>query len=270
MLHASGGAAPAAVTAPDAKPSAGATSVNGRANSNQSAPFARHATSLAMTIAAAAATPVLMKFNKSLFRIPGPSSVAPRRLSANDPIVAPATIGRSAAVGTNPTRSLSPAKRHAPATPAAVPSIDIAAWRPRRHLAEGRHKVGSPPPCLTDLAGDCVAAAGGERGDERQQRWVALVGEDRQQRRDSGETRYWRWRFRPHGVRRVPRRCREASYALCPSRELSDAARNVAASNIQPGHPVVTDDSGSDARTRYCARRRHSCGAIAEPRRRPR
>ena len=37
MLHGSRGAAPAAVAAPDAKPSAGATSVKGRENSSSSA-----------------------------------------------------------------------------------------------------------------------------------------------------------------------------------------------------------------------------------------
>ena len=43
------------------------------------------------TIAAAAAMAVLRKFSMSLFRIPGASSVAPSRLSASEPIVAPAT-----------------------------------------------------------------------------------------------------------------------------------------------------------------------------------
>ena len=45
----------------------------------------------AIASATAAATAVLMKFNMSLFRIPGPSSVAPSALSTSAPTVAPPT-----------------------------------------------------------------------------------------------------------------------------------------------------------------------------------
>ena len=59
----SAGAAPAAVTAPEAKPRAGATSVNGRESSIQSrARGLVHARPL-MSSAANAAMPVLMKFS---------------------------------------------------------------------------------------------------------------------------------------------------------------------------------------------------------------
>src|SRR5262249_33018277 len=77
-------------------------------------------------MATAAAIAVLMKFNMSLFRIPGPSSVAARALSTSAPAVAATTTGRIADPGTRPAATPIAASANAAVRPAAVPSGDIA------------------------------------------------------------------------------------------------------------------------------------------------
>src|SRR6185295_7114678 len=114
--HGSRGAAPIAVSAPDRKPRAGATSVNGRPRSTYAPTRPRSAAGFdgawlavpdpavngrcgyEIASATAAATAVLMKLSMSLFRIPGPSTVAPRTLSTSVPAVAPTTTARIAEV----------------------------------------------------------------------------------------------------------------------------------------------------------------------------
>src|SRR5262249_2106685 len=80
----------------------------------------------AMMRAAIAATPVLMKLSMSLFRIPGPSTVAPRMLSTSAPAVAATTTTKSAEPGISPSAMAMAARPNAASTPAAVPSSDIA------------------------------------------------------------------------------------------------------------------------------------------------
>ena len=67
-----------------------------------------------------------MKLSMSLFRIPGPSSVAPRALSTSAPAVAPATTSRIAEAGISPSAAPVAASANAAVSPAAVPSSDIA------------------------------------------------------------------------------------------------------------------------------------------------
>ena len=129
--HGSRGAAPTAVSAPEMKPSAGATSVNGRARSTyarevRGAACGCDVVDHASASATAAATAVLMKLSMSLFRIPGPSSVAPSALSTSAPAVAPATTMTMADAGIRPSAAPTAASANAASSPAAVPSSDIA------------------------------------------------------------------------------------------------------------------------------------------------
>src|SRR5204862_1473282 len=80
----------------------------------------------AMASVTAAAIAVLMKFSTSLFRIPGPSSVAPSALSTMVPAVAPATTAGVMDAGISPIATPAVASANAAASPAVVPSSDIA------------------------------------------------------------------------------------------------------------------------------------------------
>ena len=62
--------------------------------------------------ATTAATAVLMKLSMSLFRIPGPSSVAPSALSTRAPAVAPTTTMTMVAAGIRPSAAPAERERH--------------------------------------------------------------------------------------------------------------------------------------------------------------
>src|SRR5262249_18053012 len=147
--HASRGAAPNAVNAPDRKPSAGATSVKGRPSSKyalsvvdrrvpsagegnvndlvlgrRAGPERSRRTCQASASTDTAAAAVLMKFSMSLLTNPAGSSVAASALSIRAPAVAATTIASTSPDGTRPSTTPIAASARAPTTPAAVPSSD--------------------------------------------------------------------------------------------------------------------------------------------------
>ena len=188
-------------------------------------------------IAAAAAIAVLRKFNMSLFRIPGASSVAPSTLSASEPTVAPTTT-RAARRRDQAHEHREPRRGSAPATPAGGSFERHRAGRSRRHAFKRRDRDRSPAPRLADLAGDRVAPAGGER----RRQTPASAGSrasvsDRHAAPRSPRRRCWRSRCL--APRRPPRSSAIPSSVLRrrPRRELIEAARNVASSSTQPCQP---------------------------------
>ena len=202
----------------------------------------------------------------SLFRIPGASSVAPSTLSASAPTVAPATTATSAARGISPTATATAAEQARAGDAGDRPFERHRARRPRRHAAERGHEVGAAAPRLADLAGDRVAPAGRQGGDERQERRVAVRSVDTASSAATAATPVLAIAL--PAPRRPPRSSAMPSSVLRrrPSRELIDAARNVASSSAQPGQPVVTAISDADERAGHGTRRVTVPRPITQPR----
>ena len=201
----------------------------------------------------------------SLFRIPGASSVAPSRLSASEPIVAPATHGGERRPRHEPGRDGDPREKTG-----AADAGDGALERHRargsgRHAPKGRHEPGASSPRLADLAGDGVAPARGQRRDEGQHGQIAFERDDRQQRGSRRETCIGD---------RVPGAAASASFLGDAEERLAtqaqpraDRCREERREEQPPARPTGRNcDRGADDGAGYAARHGHRASAIAQPR----
>ena len=195
----------------------------------------------AMSIAAAAAIAVFRKFSTSLFTIPGPSSVAPIALSANDPIVAPATIGSKRASGHEPERDAQRSERDGRrAGRRPCPSSDMAPDVPGAHAAERREqeRASVPTPCrFRSRSYRCrrrrarrrTRSCAGPRG-------VTSGGEHRGSRGDAGVCERV---ARTSASARALRRSRAASCAAVRAREAIDGEQRTSRGAVpQPPQPA--------------------------------
>ena len=148
---------------PSAMPSAGANSVNGRANSMYVrrrplpliAPPSRPGPPRRPP-----RVPVLMKFSMSLSSVPEASSVAPRELSTNEPAVAPVATNHSALPLDQPERLPERRESERGHEPGAGALQRHGARRARPHAREGRDEIGRRPQALpTSLATVSLAPA---------------------------------------------------------------------------------------------------------------
>ena len=169
----------------------------------------------AIASATAAATAVLMKLSMSLFRIPGPLERRAKRALDQRACRRGDDDGEDGGgTASGRARRRPPRARTRRRSPAAVPSSDIAPDVPGLTRPERRDEKRRSSPGLADLARDRVAAAGGERRDEREDERRIRYGRWSQRRwPPRPRRRSWRSRCPRRGGRRAPPRCRAAPCA---------------------------------------------------------
>ena len=158
-----------------------------------------------------------MKFSTSLFRIPGPSSVAPSQLSSSDPTVAPHDDRAERGIAaTTPSATATAPSAIAPGDPGERAFQRHRAGCPWWHARQRCDRQRAASERLADFARDRIAAAGRECRGERQARRLPDARRGRPVPAAIAATPVLAIALPGRGGRRVLRRCRGACFRRKP------------------------------------------------------